>query len=162
MALTLDVLIARAEIAGTVMRYATAIDTRDWAMLRSILTDPFDLDYSSNGGLVGEVSVQTWVDRLASLYGFDATLHMISNPVVEIDGDTAVCTSYVDARHFLKDGEREYAALACGVYTHKLVKRGEAWVISAVTVTIAGKQGGVAAFDTAFARARELAPSRRP
>lgn len=161
MTLTLDDLITRAEITDTVLRYATAIDTRDWAMLRSILTDPFDIDYSSNGGLVGEISVDTWVERLSSLYGFDATRHMITNPVVEVDGDTAVCTSYVDARHYLRDGERDYAALACGSYVHNLVKRGEAWLISSVTVIIAGKQGGAAAFDAAFARARELAPGRR-
>lgn len=162
MALSLEQLSERAEIGDVVLSYATAIDGRDWDLLRSILTDPVHIDYSSMGSLNDDMPAEAWVTRLKSLYGFDATLHMISNLTFRVSGEAAVCTSYVNAMHFLKEDGREYGAHACGVYVHELIRVGGAWKIRKCTFRLAGRQSGDAAFEQAFARARELAPSRTP
>ena len=162
MALSPAQLAQRAEIGDVVLSYATAIDGRDWNLLRSILTDPVHIDYSSMGSLNDDMPAEAWVTRLKSLYGFDATLHMISNLTFRVSGETAVCTSYVNAMHFLNDAGREYGAHACGVYVHELVRSGGAWKIRKCTFRLAGRQSGDAAFEAAFARARELAPGRTP
>ncbi|MBU2305589.1 MAG: nuclear transport factor 2 family protein [Alphaproteobacteria bacterium] len=143
-------------------KWCTSIDTRDWAGMRSILTEPVKIDYSSNGSIAGDLAVDTWIDRLKGLHGFDRTLHMVSNPVVTVNGDAATCVSYVNAMHFLKDGDRELGAYACGIYTHELVRVNGSWKIRAATFDLAGRHSGSAAFDEAFVRARALAPSRMP
>lgn len=45
--LTLEDLIARAEISDCVHKYATGLDRRDWKLIRSIFTDEVHLDFSS-------------------------------------------------------------------------------------------------------------------
>ena len=162
MPITIETLVDRATIGDVVLSYATAIDSRDWRLLREILTDPVHIDYSSMGSLNDDMPTETWVTRLKSLYGFDATLHMISNLTYAIDGDQAVCTSYVNAMHFLNDGGTELGAHACGVYVHELIRAGSSWKVRKCTFKLAGRHSGDAAFEAAFTRARELAPSRQP
>ena len=55
----------RAAISDVVIQYATALDRRDWALLRAILTDPVHIDYSSfDPALDLEMPAQAWVDRV--------------------------------------------------------------------------------------------------
>ncbi len=159
---TMKALVDRAAVTDAIHLWSTSIDSRDWQSMRDLLTDPVHIDYSSNGSLSGDMPAEAWITRLKSLYGFDATLHMVSNLVIKIDGDRAVCTSYVNAMHFLKDQGRELGAYACGVYIHKLQRAGDRWKINSATFVVAGRHSGSEAFDTAFARAREIAPSRSP
>lgn len=152
----------RIAVTDVLHRWCTCIDSRDWAGMRAILTDPVKIDYSSNGSIAGDMPVSAWLDRLRGLHGFDRTLHMVTNPVVTVNGDAATCVSYVNAMHFLRDGERELGAYACGIYTHQLVRLEGGWKIRAATFDLAGRHSGSAQFDEAFTRARELAPSRMP
>lgn len=152
----------RAAVTDAIHQWCTAIDSRDWAAMRELLTDPVHIDYSSNGSIAGHMPVDRWLERLSGLHGFDKTLHMVSNLVIQVSGDEATCTSYVNAMHFLTEGGRELNAYACGTYTHDLVRTGERWRIKAARFDVAGRHSGSAAFDEAFARARELAPSRMP
>ena len=153
----------RAAITDILYGWCTAIDTRNWAGMRALLTDPVHIDYSSNGSISGHMPVEQWIDRLKGLHGFDRTLHMVTNPVVTVEGDTATCVSYVNAMHFLLHEGRRYGAHACGVYTHQLARQpGGGWKITAAKFDVAGRQGGHDEFDEAFAQARALAPSRMP
>jgi len=157
-----DALIDRAAITDAIHTWSTSIDTRDWSRMRELLTDPVHIDYSSNGSISGDMPAENWIARLQGLYGFDATLHMVSNLVIELDGDNATCTSYVNAMHFLNDAGKELGAYACGIYIHKLKRNGARWKIYSATFKVAGRHSGHQAFDDAFTRARELAPTRAP
>lgn len=157
-----DMLMDRASVQDAVLAWSTHIDRRDWEGLRALLTDEVFIDYSSNGSIVGRMPAEAWIDRLRALHGFDATLHMTSNYVVSVQGGEATCRSYVNAMHFLTEGEREYHAHACGVYEHGLIRTDAGWKISSVVFQLAGRHSGFAQFDEAFARARELAPGRQP
>lgn len=150
----------RAAITDVLHTWCRSIDTRNWPGMRGILTDPVHIDYSSNGSISGDMPVSQWIDRLKGLHGFDTTLHMVSNIMIEVEGDQAVCTSYVNAMHFLQDGERELGAYACGVYIHRMRRAGDGWVIYSATFQVAGRHSGHRQFDEAFTRARELAPAR--
>lgn len=152
----------REAVSEALHAWCTAIDTRDWAAMRALLTDPVRIDYSSNGSIAGNMPVEQWIDRLKGLHGFDKTLHMVSNLVIRVNGDAATCVSYVNAMHFLLDEGRELNAFACGVYTHELIRAGAGWKITAARFDLAGRHSGSAEFDAAFARARQLAPSRMP
>lgn len=155
-------LVDRLAVTDAIHKWSTAIDSRDWQGMRDLLTDPIHIDYSSNGSIKGEMPSEAWIARLKSLHGFDATLHMVSNLVIVVNGNSATCTSYVNAMHFLNDNGRELGAYACGVYIHGLVRTGKGWRIMSATFRLAGRHSGHKAFDDAFARARELAPSRQP
>lgn len=155
-------LIDRAAITDAIHTWSTSIDTRDWPRMRDLLTDPVHIDYSSNGSISGDMPAENWIARLKGLYGFDATLHMVSNLVIALDGDKATCTSYVNAMHFLNDEGKEFGAYVSGVYIHKLQRNGDSWKINSATFQVAGRHSGNKAFDEAFTRARELAPTRAP
>ncbi len=155
-------LLLQAEVQAAVFDWSTFIDKRDWTGLRRLLASTVYIDYSSNGSIEGDMPAEQWIDRLRTLHGFDATLHMTSNHVIRVDGDEASCRSYVNAMHFLTDAGREYHAHACGVYEFGLERQEDGWKIRSVVFLLAGRQSGSAAFDEAFDRARQLAPQRQP
>lgn len=144
-------LAARADVTDVVTAYAMRLDARDWDGFRALFEDTIEIDYSSLGSIAGTIPAEIWVERVRVLGGFDATQHKVSNFQVRIDGDRAEVTCYVDAAHFIG----ELAAFACGTYVHRLRRHGERWLISGCTFTVAGYATGRAAFDTAFAAARD-------
>lgn len=154
-------LVDRFAIVDAVYAWCRAIDTRDWAAMRDLLTALIEIDYSSNGSVTGVMTSDEWIARLAVLHGFDATLHMVTNISPNLTANGATCTSYVNAMHFVADAdERELHAFACGIYEHSLVRDGPRWRISGATFRLAGRHSGRDAFDRAFDRARTLAHDR--
>ena len=114
MALTLETLIARAEISDVVNRYATGIDRRDWTLYRSIFADEVDFDFTTwSGGEPRRVKGDDWVAGVRDgLSGFDATQHLSMNHVHTIEGEDATCVSYMIALHYLVvDGDRQMQGL---------------------------------------------------
>jgi hypothetical protein len=107
MPLTLETLVARAEVSEVVYRYATGIDRRDWALYRSIFADEVDIDFTTwSGGEPRRLAADAWVANVRDgPSGFDATQHMSSNQVHTIEGDKATCVSYMVARHRPKGAE---------------------------------------------------------
>ena len=150
----LEALAARTAAADVVIAYAMALDAGDWISFRALFEDEIDLDYSSLGSIRGLTPAQTWVDRCKLLGAFDATHHKVSNFVVELDGYEARVTSYVDAAHFIRQGETDLQAFACGTYRHILRRGPTGWKIRGCTFIVAGYAGGRAAFDRAFDAAR--------
>jgi 3-phenylpropionate/cinnamic acid dioxygenase small subunit len=151
----------RTELTDMVVAYATALDARDWGLMRSLLMDPVEIDYSSMGSIRETLAVNAWLQRLNTLKGFDATQHVVTNFRIEVDGTAAVCTSYVNALHFLADDGTDHVAHACGAYVHEFVRTGDGWRIRKAAFQLIGHQNGAQAFQDAFARAREIA-ARQP
>ena len=48
--LTLETLLERAAISDVVNAYATGVDTRDWALYRSVFADEIAIDFTSWSG----------------------------------------------------------------------------------------------------------------
>ncbi len=92
----------RAEISDVQLRYATSVDTRDWALLRTCFTDELEVDFSSGFGFpVVRATADEWVAGVAPVMGaLQATHHMITNHVITFDDeDHATCVAYVQAGH---------------------------------------------------------------
>ena len=84
----LQYLADRLAISDFLTTYARAVDTKDWELYRSCFTDDADIDYTSAGGIRGTLDeIVTWMG--STMVMFDATQHLVSNEMVEIDGDTA-------------------------------------------------------------------------
>ena len=152
--LTTETLIKRAEISDVVLRYATAVDSRDWPLYRSIFENEVLFDFS---GFTGEpasmMSADEWVELVRNtLSGFDATQHLSSNHVITFVDDHATCVSYMVARHYLvHEGERQMHSLG-GHYTNRLVNGAEGWRISECSLKITWEIGDRGLFDIAAHR----------
>ncbi|MFT7219097.1 MAG: hypothetical protein ACI8Z1_000711 [Candidatus Azotimanducaceae bacterium] len=131
------------EIVNRRYDYALGIDTRDFALLRSIFTDEVTMDFEDYSGQPRSVmKADDWVAGCKVLFtGLDATQHVMSNPRVEVDGDRATLKMYMKAEHFLMSDQGNVDFALGGYYTDQLVRRGGEWLISAVTLKLFWNRG---------------------
>lgn len=120
----------RRDIGELIMRYATALDTRDWALLEAVFTNDAVADY---GELAG--GVHRGVDAIArtcrsALTGLDATQHMITNVAIEIDGDDARASCCLHAQHVLNRPDGPAMFTVGGIYRDRLRRMSAGWRIA--------------------------------
>ena len=83
----------RIEIDDLLTRYATAVDTRDWDLYKSVFTADAVIDYTSSGGIRGKLAeVTEWLSD--ALSGFSLSQHMVTNRDIRVAGDAATSRSY--------------------------------------------------------------------
>lgn len=127
----------RQQVVDTCTRLGWYADRRDWQALTDVFDDRVRMDYTSlNGGepatLPREQIVQGWSAVLGRL---QATQHLIANHLVELSGDTAVCTAAFQATHLLPNAHGGPTWTLGGTYRFDMVRRGDAWRIAGVTMT---------------------------
>ena len=147
----LQLLLDRAEISDTVIRYATGIDMRDWQAYRSCFTDEVDLDFTSwSGGSPVRLTAGEWTEAVQrGLSGFRATQHISSNHVISVDGDEATCVSYVQAQHYLPTESGSNCFTLGGFYTNGLVRTPQGWKIHKCKLTVTWSDGNRGLFEEA-------------
>jgi hypothetical protein len=123
--------------------YALGIDTRDWDLLRSVFTDEIEMDFSSYSGQPGAVVLaDDWVDGAKVMFtGLDSTQHVMTNPIVDIDGERGRLRMYMKAEHFLGNDSGSDSFALGGYYEDRLIKVAGDWKIEAVTLTIFWNRG---------------------
>lgn len=149
-----EVLVARAELQELIHRYAFGIDTRDWALFRSIFADELYMDFSSFSGAPGEhMSGDTWVARCrAMLPGFDATQHLLSNFMFDLDGDSGKVTVYMQAEHFIANRDGDASHTLGGYYVHQVRRGPPGWKIHGTTLNVTWSRGNRHVYQLAAAR----------
>jgi hypothetical protein len=161
--LTVETLVARAEISDVVNRYATGIDGRDWPLYRSIFADEVEFDFTSwSGGEPRRLAADAWVANVRDgLSGFDATQHLSSNHVHTIDGggESATCVSYMVALHHIVEGESRRMHGLGGYYTNRLRREAEGWKIHACALMVKWEMGDRGLFQIAARRWAERRPA---
>ena len=152
-AFSLQELSDRAEISDVFTRYATGIDTRDWALWRTCFTDDAEFCPSARPPFI--VSGADAVVRRCkeNVEGFDATQHTITNHKIELDGDTAHCTSYVHAQHVLQSDFPGGHMILAGIYTCEFIRTAEGWKIRKYSLTISWSAGDSSVWGAAKERA---------
>ena len=88
-------LVARAAISEVLVRYCTALDTRDLALLRSCFHPSATHDH---GGFVGP-SMEFCDLAMALLARLVLTQHLLGNISITVTGKTAAVASYFQAYH---------------------------------------------------------------
>ena len=92
--LSLQEMSDRFEIQDLLIRYALAIDTKDWALLDTCFVPDAYLDYSSTGGKKGSYpEVRRWLAE--ALAPFAVTMHLIGNTSVRFEGERASARTYL-------------------------------------------------------------------
>jgi len=123
--------------------YALGIDTRDFDLLRSIFTPSITMDFEDYSGHPAEVlQADDWVANCRVLFtGLDATQHVMTNPIVDIENDRATCKMYMKAEHFLHNDLGNVDFALGGYYIDQLEKVEGHWLINAVTLKIFWNRG---------------------
>ena len=116
----------RHDIADVLVRYATGIDRRDWDLLRSCFTEDCHADYGAIGVWHGADEITEWMRQTHEPVGH--TMHRITNPSIEGDGERASARSYVDALVLFADNEA--GTRATGIYDDELVRTEVGWRIA--------------------------------
>jgi 3-phenylpropionate/cinnamic acid dioxygenase small subunit len=114
----------RLAISDVLIRYATALDGRDWELLASCFTDDATLDYDTSGTFGRDAFVEHCRAGLARM---KATQHCVTNHVISTDGDRAHSTSYVIAQHVR---ENDVTFTLGGTYSDDLMRAGTEWRIA--------------------------------
>jgi hypothetical protein len=119
----------RVEINDLVIRYARAIDTKDYALLDTCFTPDAHVDYTSSGGVAGKYpEVRAWLEK--ALAPFAAMMHFVGNTSLELDGDRANARTYViNPMGFPQDGGL-HVFTVCAHYVDKLVRTDDGWRIA--------------------------------
>jgi hypothetical protein len=131
----------KAQITDVLIRYATGIDFKDWALLRTCWTDDVEVDY----GEVGQYSgVEAITDLMEQLHrGMGPTYHRLSNFAITVDGDRATARCYVFAHlQALPDDSASWVE-ALGHYDDHLIRTSDGWRIARRTTQISRVQSGV-------------------
>lgn len=151
---TMKALLDRVELNELMNRYAASIDLRDWTRLRTVFVDgDVEADFTSMGvKQVFRGPAERWVETVRqSLIGFDATQHFFANHSAEIDGERAVDTRYMQARHQL--GAEHYTI--GGYYTGRMLRTPQGWRIAAYALTVTFSEGDRRLMGIAYRKARD-------
>ena len=115
----------RLDIDDVLTRYTIAIDRKDFALLDKVFTPDARLDFTSPGGPSGGLAdVRTWLESV--LADFEVTQHLVTNRLIEVDGDQATASSYL----FNPMASGDTFFYFGGYYHDRLVRTPDGWRIA--------------------------------
>jgi 3-phenylpropionate/cinnamic acid dioxygenase small subunit len=115
------------EIRDVIERYATAVDRRDWELVRSCFTADCVADYGRAGRWSDLETLVTGLENMHRDVG--PTMHRVGNCRVDVDGDAARATTYLDA--LLMVEHRGFDLLhVVATYEDELVRIADGWRIA--------------------------------
>jgi 3-phenylpropionate/cinnamic acid dioxygenase small subunit len=120
-------------VVAVLVRYARAIDTKDWALLRACFTDNATSDYGDIGSWRGVDDVVRFMRDAHA--GMGPTQHLLSNFQVAVDGDRASSVAYVVAVAVLASDPQDWIK-TIGIYEDRLVRVNDNWLINERTFRV--------------------------
>lgn len=138
----------RAAITDVVTRMGWCLDRRDWDGLKALFTDVVYTDYTALwGGTPQEAPVDELLatDKQGSwrrtMDGLESTQHLITNILVDVDGDTARATANVVGVHRLTNPHGSPLWTVGGTYDFQVTRTAGGWRIRAITQGITWVDG---------------------
>jgi ketosteroid isomerase-like protein len=141
----------RAEVIDALFRFTLGLDLRDRDLAASAFAPDASLESRAEGQQAAAGRVMngrdTIVDTvLATIAPLDTT-HAVTNPRIQVSGDTAALTALVEAQH-LVTADHSRSALLKNRYAASLRRDGSRWVIHRVRVDTIWHAGDPAAVFT--------------
>lgn len=131
-------LLDRAEITDLLYKFAHALDTKQWARQREC--------YAEDGVLElpwATITRQQMEEAGApkGLVRFHSTHHIISNPMIEVDGDSASSNAYFQATHVRDPEDSSSFWVAAGWYDNEYRRTAEGWRLTRVRLSTIWETG---------------------
>ncbi|RVW01286.1 nuclear transport factor 2 family protein [Rhodococcus xishaensis] len=124
---------ARFAISDLILRYGTAIDTRDWGLFRGIFTDDAYIDYTA-AGIGTFTSADDFAQAMRKGHApFGKTMHRLTNIVINA-GDAITARTYGDAIVMAADNTTGHHAAAW--YDDEIVHTTNGFKIARRTITM--------------------------
>jgi hypothetical protein len=129
----------RTEVIDALYRFGLGQDLRDRDLFASAFALDATLDFRPAAARWGaELPLMTGRDAIVDtiLGGFAGrvdTTHVVTNPRVRLDGDTARLTALVEAQHLLSADHGVHALLK-NIYDVALVRDGSRWVVHTMRI----------------------------
>jgi len=120
----------RAGITDVVAGLAHAQDDKDWTRFRQLFTDEVTLDQSAQSGAPPVTMTADELTEKARLVleGFPCTHHASSNPLIDVDGDTATCRTHMVAYHHYPTDAVDFCTMR-GYWELELSRGRDGWAI---------------------------------
>jgi ketosteroid isomerase-like protein len=116
----------RDDILDLIMRYAVAVDTRDFDGVAACFTEDATAEYS---GHVLDPGVKPIIDHISGIASFPASQHVFGSSTVDINGDSAHTVSYAVA-YLVGPVDGGHEVISRGlVYTDDLIRTSDGWRI---------------------------------
>ena len=120
------------EIIDLTIKYCWALDENDWESLSEV----FSSDAYAKYGQTEHRGIESIIEKCKkSLTPLDASHHMVSNHVVQVDGNKATCKCYFQAQHVRRSASEGSNFIIAGTYEDNLLRINEAWKISSRVLT---------------------------
>jgi SnoaL-like protein len=123
----IEVLLAEREIYRQLVRFARAMDERDWDVLAAICTDDISAEFGT-GEVLGPDAVIGLIRSYLENCG--TTQHLLGNVLIDVAGKSATSESYVADLHLARDENRDIQFRTLGNYSDTWVRRGGDWLLS--------------------------------
>ncbi|MFA7555793.1 MAG: nuclear transport factor 2 family protein [Spongiibacteraceae bacterium] len=128
-------------IEAVLFDYATVLDNKDYASLANIFTKDAQVEYVGIDKCVGPDQIQALVSTILDKCA--ATQHIISNVIINVKGETAEASCYLQGVHVgIGDHEGEIMT-AWGQYIDELILSDGQWLISKRQLRFFGTQGDI-------------------
>ena len=128
--------ISKMAVMETLARYSNCVDSGDAPGFAAVFTEDAVWQWEAIGlTYTGRNQLRTLAEGIAR--HLPGAQHMVSNPIVTIDGDHAHCVSQVIT--FLSRPENIYTVLQ-GFYEDTLRKVGDSWLIAHRRVRVANPE----------------------
>jgi 3-phenylpropionate/cinnamic acid dioxygenase small subunit len=145
-------MIDREAIRDVLTRYGVSLDSRDWALFKTCFTKDAKAFYGEEPVIEGYPGIEKFV-RFYEDY-MEASQHLISNFVIEIDGDEARTTCYLHAVHYLANTQGGDTWSVGGYYTDQLIRTTQGWKIKSRKLTLTWGNGNSNLFAAAQAKGK--------
>lgn len=119
-----------AALMALTIRYATALDGKDWPLLRSCFTANALVDYHLPGGTLLQGSDQVVEFNRNTITPMSATLHCMSNQQFRSEESGVVGTCYVIAQHVRRNLPGGEKCLIGAIYRDRYEREIDGWRIS--------------------------------
>lgn len=123
----MQMLMDERDIIRTLSLFARILDTKRWDDLGDVFAHDLTFDYGATGERAGMAELRENMQRFLDRCG--GTQHLIGSILVDVDGDTAVSRSYVQARHQSRNVASGPVFDSNGEYVDRWERRPEGWRI---------------------------------
>lgn len=162
--LSLQTLSDRALISDQLYRYTKGLDTRDWDLVASVLTDPFHLQ-AEMLDIDRSLSPREYIELAPAKFlpGFDVTAHLNTNQLITADGDQAHIETRMYACHYINPEQDTLTdqlsapfSIHCNMQMYWegwLTRQSDGnWLFHKVHMGVAASEGDMSAMQTARSR----------